>query len=99
MTVAVDVGKRAAATDHGPEKIRPRITLCDRHEAGLARAVPEELCGLFISLARLDQADVRLQVAITRQQIEPAIQVVIEKERAELEQRATGAGNAFGHGR
>src|SRR5436309_1018541 len=98
MTVTVDVGKGAAAADHGPEEIRPRRTFRHRHEAGLARAVPEELCGLFISLARLDQADVRLQVAVTCQEIEPAIQVVIEKERAELEQRAAGAGNAFGHG-
>src|SRR6185312_3233105 len=59
---------------------------------------PEQLRRLLILLAALQFADAGIEVAVARQKIEPAIEIVIEEKRPEFEQPAAGPGDAFGIG-
>ena len=49
--------------------------------------VPEELRRLLVGLAGLDLGDLGLEVAVGREQVEPAVEVVVEEEQAELQRR------------
>ena len=49
-------------------------------EAGPAARVPEELHRLAVGLCRLHAIDFWFQVAVARQQIGPAVQIVVEEE-------------------
>ena len=71
--------RRAATHDRLAEAAE--VGLGDGGEAGPAgrRAVPEELRRLAVVLARLDLVDLVLEVAVGLQQIEPAVQVIVEK--------------------
>ena len=61
--------------------------------------VPEQLRRLGVLLARLDLGDLRLDVAVARQQVEPAVEVVVEEERAELQRRPARPGQPDRQGR
>ena len=101
IAVAVNVGKGRAAADDRLEQIAARllrrITAMKPPPSALT-GVPEQLRRLRVGLALLDLADLLLQVAVGRQQIQPAVQIVIEKEHAELEQQPAGRADAFGDG-
>src|SRR5207249_4352482 len=93
VAVAVDVCEGAAAAHERLEQVGAGLLGPDELEAALAlaaRGVPEELHGLLVGLAGLDLADLGLQVAVTRQHVLPAVEVVVEEAGAELKQGPTG---------
>ena len=58
--------------------------------------VPEQLRRLGVLLARLDLRDLRFEVAVADEQVEPAVEVVVEEERAELQREAARPGQPDG---
>ena len=56
--------------------------------AAVRAGIPEELRGLRVGLAFLNLADLLLEVAIGGEQIQPAIEIVVEEEHAELQEAA-----------
>src|SRR5262249_48737626 len=88
--VAVDVGVGRAAADHRLEQGLASVSGLDLLEGALLvqASVPEKLRRLSVALPRLRLGDLRLEVAIGRQQVEAAVQVVVEEEGAELQRRA-----------
>ena len=69
-----------------------------REEAAFAALVPEQLCRLLVTLSLDHLVDLRLQVAVAGQEIKATVQVVVQKENAELEQRPAGTVDSLGHG-
>src|SRR5262249_40404619 len=84
IAVAVDIGVGRAASDDRLEQARAGLFGRDQGKAGAI--IPEELGGLPIFLACLDLADFLFQMAVGGQQIQPAVEVVIEEEQTELQQ-------------
>ena len=86
VAVAVDVGESGAAADHRLEDVVAAVFRGDSREARIfvdSARVPEQLRGLAIALALRDLFDLLFDVTVGRQQIEPAIQVVVEEKHAE----------------
>src|SRR6266446_5706332 len=86
VAVAIDVGEGGAAADDGFEDIAAAFLRGHRHEthALTGAAVPKKLRRLAIRLAGMDFLDFLFDVAVGRQDVEAAIQVVIEEEQAEF---------------
>src|SRR5213082_1089020 len=80
VAITVNVGERGAAAHDGLEQIAPTSFWRNADEsAGICcAAIPEELGGLRVALALLDFANLFFQMAVGREQIEPAIKVVIK---------------------
>ena len=98
ISVAVDVGEGRAAGDHRAEQVAGGIGR-DRHEAAAGAArVPEETCRLRVLLAGLHFVDLVFDVAVGRQQIEPAIEIVVEEQHAKRQRAARRRADA-GHDR
>src|ERR1043166_6986013 len=97
VAVAVDVRERRAAPDDWFEEVRSGFLGRDIEEArAVSRTgIPEKLSGLRIALAALDFADLLFKMAIGAEQIQPAIQVIVEKEHPELQQEPAGWADAF----
>ena len=82
VAVAVQVAVGGAAGDPRRRgQVRDRVA-GDLHEAPLARVV-EELRRLGVAHPRLDPLDLRVEVAVGQEEVEPAVQVVVEVEGAE----------------
>ena len=89
VAVAVDVGVGRAAADDRLEQVRTGVLGLDQHvkvSPGLAR-VPEKLHGLLVGFAGLHLGDLGLEMAVGREQVEAAVEVVVEEEQAEFERR------------
>ena len=101
VTIAVQIGEGRAAADNGFEKVPAAFFRGDRHEASLridSASVPEELGGLAILLAGLGFFDVLVEMAVGGQQIEPAVQIVVEKKDAKGERLTAGRADALREG-
>ena len=61
----------------------------------LSPAIPEQLGGLAILLVRLGAANVRLQMPVRREHIQPAVEVIIKKEQSELQKVLAGLAQPF----
>src|SRR5215510_14626980 len=77
IAIAVDIGESGAAADDGLEEIGSGLVGSGHGES--AAVVPEELGRLLISLACLDFADLLLEMSVGGQQVEAAIQIVVEE--------------------
>ncbi len=82
-----------APPDEGPEQVGAGSIPADAEKQGTAgpARVPEELGGLGIGRARLHLGDLVFQVAVGCEQIEAAVEVVVEKEEAEGQGGCVGA--------
>ena len=87
VAVAVNVGKGRTAPDDGFEQVRTGLFRRngDKASAILVAGVPKQLGRLRVGLARLDFADFLLQMPVGREQVQPAVQIVIEEEQTKLE--------------
>ena len=70
----------------GLEQIRPAFLPENRNKTSAAAlaGVPEQLRRLAIFLSGLNLADFLLQMPVGRQHVQSSVQIVIEKENAEL---------------
>ena len=89
VPVAVDVGIRGAAADHGREEVGAGRFGADLNEQGAAdlAGIPEELRRLGVGLGGIDGGDLGLEMAVGPEQVGVAVEVVIEPEEAELQRR------------
>ena len=95
IAVAVDVGDRRAARHHRPGEIARTVRRHgDEARAAAAAGVPEQARRLRVVLARLHLVDLVFDVAVGRQQIQAAVQVVVEKQHAEGQRAAAGRSDA-----
>ena len=97
VPIPVHVGKRRAAADDRFKNVRATFLRWSGHETAspaTAARVPEQLRGLAVVLARLHFFDVRFDVPVGRQQIEPAVQIVVEEKYAERERLTAGRADA-----
>src|SRR5438132_5878658 len=88
IAIAIDIRKGGAAAHYRFEKVLSGVLFSHGHKARAAGStcIPEELGRLSISLALLNFTDLLFQMPISSEQVEPPIQVVVEKEHAEFEQ-------------
>src|ERR1043165_3840553 len=88
VAIPINVRKRGATAYDRLEKIRAAFGLGHgfKTHALFVAAIPEQLSGLTILLERIDAVYFRFQMAIGGENVQPAIEVVIEKEQAELQQ-------------
>src|SRR5262249_16131314 len=83
--------------DDGFEEVRAAFIRGDRSKAiafGFA-PVPKELSRLPVLLGGFDFGDIRFEVTVCGENIQSAIKVVIEKEKAELEEALAGGAEIF----
>src|SRR5262245_13485456 len=92
IAVAVDVGAGCPATDHGLQKLLAAFFLGHLQELDLllGAAIPEEVRLLRVELRDLHAVNVFFQVAVGSEDVEPAIEIRVEEEQAELELQARG---------
>ena len=83
IAVPVEIEVGTAPADDRLEQVRAARR--GGHRLEDFTGVPEQLCGLFVGLVRLQLGDVRVDVAVGREDVEPAVEVVVEEEGAELE--------------
>src|SRR5207244_2754800 len=77
--VGVEIKEGTTASDQWPKKVRPDTRFGHGLEQALVVAcVPKELRGLGMGLPCLYPGDLRFDVAIAGEQVEPAIVIVIE---------------------
>src|SRR5439155_22978225 len=84
VAVAIDVGDGGTARDHGPQEIG-RATEDRLRECATAcrPGVPEQVRRLSVALARLNLLDLFFDVTVCGQEVEAAIEIVVEEQHAE----------------
>src|SRR5690606_22289568 len=101
ITVTVDVRVCRAPADDRLMQGFARLAGGDRNERRPGRGgwvVPKQLRRLPETLPAGKSLDLRLDVPVDRQQVEPAVEVVIEKEYAERQREPGGIADAAQHG-
>ena len=100
VAVAVEVGVGDSAADERLEQVLAGGCVRSPARSGRSRPVFQKSWAgwAYLSPAR-DLGDLRLDVAVAGQQVEPAVEVVVEEERAELERRPARPGQAVGQRR
>ncbi|MFM1942444.1 MAG: hypothetical protein RI897_1426 [Verrucomicrobiota bacterium] len=101
VAVEVEVSVGGAASDDRGEEVCSGFGAGDGEEAGVgggAVGVPEELGGLGVVLVGGDLFDIGFDVAVGGEEVEPAIEVVVEEEDAEREGHLAGGADALGEG-
>jgi len=94
ITIAIDVGIGGTTTDHRMRDVARRLHLLKAVAAGIT-AVPEQLRGLGVGLAGLHKVDIGLQMAVGLEQVEPAVEVVVEEEQPEGQCQSRGRSKAL----
>src|SRR6185503_9373376 len=97
VTVVVEVTKSGAAANYRFQDGAASAGFGYQGEPRAVRraGVPEQLRRLRIALALLDFADLFFQMAVDGEQVEPPIQVVVEKEHAEFQRQAACGPDSF----
>ncbi len=101
VAVEVEVGISGSTADDGGEEVCAGFVAGDGEEAGGWRSavgVPEQLCGLFVALVWGDLFDIGFDVAISCEEVQPAIKVIVEEEDAESKGHLAGGADALGEG-
>ena len=90
VAVTVDVRIGRAATNDRLEQIRPGFRAIHSGKTAhrrCAAAIPEQLRRLRVRLAFLHLGNLLLEMAVGRQQVEPAVEIVVKKEQPKLQQQ------------
>src|SRR5829696_6874193 len=99
VAIAVDISKGRTAANHRLEKVSACFVLRhrDKRFASVNAGVPEKLGGLRVLLARLHFPDLLFEVSVRGEEIEPAVEIVVEEENPELQKESAGGADPFGY--
>src|SRR5258708_229692 len=88
IPIPVDIGERRTAPDDRFEEVRAAFARGNRHKAEALdiTAIPKQLRGLTVLLGRFEAINLWFKMPICSQNIQPPIQVVIEKEQPKFQQ-------------